>query len=722
MRKTMLIDHLPVSQELKEILQSLGYRELYPTQSEAVEAGLLDGNNLLLSTPTASGKTLVAMIAAGKTLSETGGKVAYMTPLRALAYEKYEEFLALRELSKPDGRRVNVMVSTGDYDSSGEELRKADVLIMTNEKFDSLTRQRPTWIKSFSVFIFDEVHLLGDGDRGATLEIAISKVRTMNPSAQLISLSATVSNGGQIAEWLDAKHVDLNWRPVPLKEGVAYEGKIFFSDGTVNEYTASSPMAVIDLAVDAVDNGGQALVFTETRRRAISLAIKAAPIIAKHLSFDESARLRPIKSQILDAAEETELTRIMVDVVAKGVAFHHAGLAAAHRRIVEKAFKEGLIKVLFATPTLAAGVNTPARRVILASLSRYDSSEGMNKPISVMDYKQMSGRAGRPKYDPYGEAILLASNYEDIQPLIDIYIKGRPEMIRSQLASANVFRKHTLGIIAGNNKINQQDLMHFFANTLLAKQYGEHKAMGQLESSLSYLEENALITRSRNAYLPTRLGKRIATLYIDPETGLEFVKILRRIGDTEEDLTAGFLEVIVSTPDFEPKMQLRAKDYGQAEVFEEVHGSRMLLPADEEWFRSVMVLYSWLNESTDQRIMELYGVEPGDLHRCVEMAEWLAYSFRELARLIGYNKTGRTLDKLRIRISAGIKEELIPLVLLEGIGRVRARSLFDNGYRSIERIASADIAQLSRVPKVGDAIARRIKKQAVELVARGSNA
>jgi Superfamily II helicase len=299
-------------------------------------------------------------------------------------------------------------------------------------------------------------------------------------------------------------------------------------------------------------------------------------------------------------------------------------------------------------------------------------------------------------------------------------------MIRSQILSFSTFRKHALGIIASSSSITEKEVSHFFSNTLLAVQAGEQAVMERLDRSLTYLLKNELITKEGNVLKATRLGKRIATLYIDPETGLRFARFAQKVGDTDEDLTPGYLEVVVSSPDFAPKMGLRAKDESEAEAFLEVNGSRLLLASEEEWegrsewMRSLLVMYSWINEMSDEQILERFGVEPGDLHRAVEVAEWLTYSFRELAWLLGLKKTARILDQLRLRIAMGIKPELLPLVSLEGIGRVRARSLFNAGFRSISSIAAASERELSKVPKIGDTIASRIKRQASELVSRVS--
>lgn len=718
----MEVYELPLAEEVRDLLGRLGYSKLYPTQSAAVDAGLLDGQNLLLSTPTASGKTLVAMMAAARLLTERESKVVYLAPLRALAYEKYEEMSALTALKNPAGRNVRVAISTGDYDSNGEELGYADLLILTNEKFDSLARHHPSWMKKVGLFVFDEVHLLGEADRGPTLEVVITRVLSEGGRAQLLALSATVANANQVADWLHAKSVSMVWRPVPLKQGVGYENRIYFEDGGVRQLKSSWEMPAIDLALDSIADGGQAMIFAETRRRAVSIATKASPYMAKTLSFDESARLRLYAKKLMAEAEETEVSRILADCVRSGVAFHHAGLAMPHRRAVESAFKEGLVKLLVATPTMAAGVNVPARRVILASLYRYDSSFGENRPISVMDYKQMCGRAGRPKFDEYGEAITVAQSEEEVDAIMDAYVRGQPEPVRSQLASPGSFRTHALGVIASTPRAKMEMLKTFFLSTLLAQQYKEFSVLSRLQSSIRYLEGNELVTIDGEEVRATPLGKRISTLYIDPESGLMFIKALKDRTDTSNDLTPGLLQLITMVPDYQPKMALRAKDQGDAEAFTEEYSQFMFFPEDfesgfSESFRSLLVLHAWINEWSEDKILNAYGAEPGDLHRCVDVAEWLAYAFGELARLEGYRKIANSLSLLRTRIDVGCKAELLPLVQLKGVGRVRARNLFQADFRTISSIASASVKDLGRVSTIGETIAANIRQQSQALMA-----
>ena len=196
--------------------------ELRPCQEKAVKKGLLKGKNLLVCTPTASGKTLIAEFAAVKSILNEGGKAIYIVPLKALANEKYKEF------REKYGKLMNVGISIGDLDSADPYLAKYDLIVTTSEKLDSLTRHHSPWLMEIKVVIVDEIHLMNDADRGPTLEILITILRKLLKEVQLIGLSATIGNPEELAKWLDASLVKDDWRPVELKKGVYHNGEIEF--------------------------------------------------------------------------------------------------------------------------------------------------------------------------------------------------------------------------------------------------------------------------------------------------------------------------------------------------------------------------------------------------------------------------------------------------------------------------------------------------------------
>lgn len=220
----MNLDFVPkeLPTELAVVFKKEGISELRPAQEKAVKAGLLEGKNLLVCTPTASGKTLIAEIAAGKHILDRKGKTVYIVPLVALANEKYKEFKR-----KYEGI-FKVALSVGDFDSSDQYLIDYDLIICTAEKLDSLIRHQAPWLRFVSLVVVDEIHLLNDISRGPTLEILITILKQMLSKIQIIGLSATIGNPRELAEWLNAEVVEDNWRPVPLHKGIYFDGEVEF--------------------------------------------------------------------------------------------------------------------------------------------------------------------------------------------------------------------------------------------------------------------------------------------------------------------------------------------------------------------------------------------------------------------------------------------------------------------------------------------------------------
>src|SRR5881628_684853 len=281
----MRVADLGLDPRIVEILKKQGIEELYPPQADAIGPALL-GENLVLAIPTASGKSLVAYLAILASVLR-GGKGLYIVPLRALAAEKYD---ALKDF-EPLG--IKVGISVGYYYSGDPTLEKFDVIVATSERADSLLRHRIGWLKSLTVVVADEVHLMNDGDRGPTLEVTLAKLRQVNPAAQVIALSATIGNSEEIANWLEAEHVTSEWRPVPLRTGVMHDGKIRFTEGP-DRIVQPNGDELSSLVVDILAEGGQAIVFVSTRRATEALAKKLASVIRKHLSEKDSESLHKL--------------------------------------------------------------------------------------------------------------------------------------------------------------------------------------------------------------------------------------------------------------------------------------------------------------------------------------------------------------------------------------------------------------------------------------------
>jgi helicase len=702
---------------LQELLRLLNYDSLYPPQELALSKGVMNGNNILVTTPTSSGKTLIGLMGMINILSK-GKKVVYLTPLKALATEKFNEFKVINNLSCFKNRKINIAISTGDYDSYGTELIDKDIIILTNEKMDSILRHDANWIFSVGLFIIDEIHLLTERERGPTLEIIMTKIKLMPQKPQIIGISATVSNSDEVADWLRCEQIQSKWRPTELIEGVYNCGKVTMNNGTAFEIdnigvVDNTNSGIISLAMDSITNdGGQSLVFAETRKRAVSLAKKTSETVSKFLNKSSKLSAHKIGVEILKQGDDTELNRTLSNTVTKGVGFHHAGLGIKSRQIVENAFRNGIIKILFATPTLAAGVNLPARRVVIASIFRYDYEYGGNIPLSILQYKQLCGRAGRPAYDKYGEAIIIADSRTNPEDLYNHFVLGEPEPIVSQLMNERALRVHVLGVIASRPKILKSELLYFFEETFLSKYHGNESISFEIDSLLQYLSDEGLIIMRNELLMATKFGKRISLLYIDPKTGIHFKKNLDYYNSNKINDGTNFLYWICDSYDFYPKLTLRQNEIEYFErMFEKHKLSSYGLSNYDYTLKNLIILLEWIDESSEANLNEKIGVEPGDLYRMVETTYWLSYCLYEIVKLIGRKDLLPEINILRLRIKHGIKSELIPLIQLEGIGRIRARSLYKAGITNVTQIDKISESKLGSIPKIGVKLARKLKNQ-----------
>ncbi len=702
---------------LQELLRLLNYGSLYPPQELALSKGVMNGNNILVTTPTSSGKTLIGLMGMINILNKRK-KVVYLTPLKALAAEKFNEFKIIKNLSCFKNRKINIAISTGDYDSSGTELIDKDIIILTNEKMDSILRHDSSWIFDVGLFIIDEIHLLTERERGPTLEIILTKIKLMPQKPQIIGISATISNSNEIADWLKCEPIQSKWRPTELIEGVYNYGKVTMSNGTTFEIdnigvADNSTGGILSLAMNSITNdGGQSLVFAETRKRAVSLAKKTSDVLPKLLDKASKLSAQKIGVEILKQGDDTELNRTLSNIVTKGVGFHHAGLGLKSRQIVEDAFRKGTIKILFATPTLAAGVNLPARRVVITSIFRYDYEYGGNVPLSILQYKQLCGRAGRPAYDKYGEAIIIADSRTNPEDLYNHFVLGEPEPIVSQLMNETALRVHVLGVIASRPKILKSELLYFFEETFLSKNHRNESISFEIDSLLHYLHDEGLIIMRNELLMATRFGKRISLLYIDPKTGIHFKKNLDFYNSNKFDDGINFLHWICDSYDFYPKLTLRQNEVEYFERMFEKHelGSHGLSNYDYT-LKNLIILLEWIDESSEANLNEKFGVEPGDLYRMVETTYWLSYCLYEIAKLIGRKDLLLEIAKLRLRIKHGIKSELIPLIQLEGIGRIRARALYKAGITNVTDMDKISESRLGSISKIGVKLAKKLKNQ-----------
>jgi len=720
------VEELDIPREVKEILLKEGVKTLYPPQEEAIKTEVLKGKNLVLATPTASGKTLVAVFCALKHVIEKEGKALYLTPLRALAWEKYEEFLKFSGIEKRNGEKVSIALSTGDYDSSSPWLGRYDIVVTTNEKCDSLLRHRAPWIEKITLVVADEVHLIGT-DRGPTLEVILARLRQVNPDVQILALSATVRNADEIAEWLKAETVSTEWRPVELREGVYYKEAVIFRDGSSYKLKPLHRETLINLALNTVSSGGQALIFLESRRRSMSVARDIAAALKDLVPRRELQALQKVADEVLIQGERTSIGELLSSCISGGSAFHHAGLRTEHRRIIEDSFRQGKIKVIAATPTLAAGVNLPARMVVVANYRRFEPGYGM-LPISVMEYKQMSGRAGRPQYDTFGEALLIAESSEEQDYLIENYVLAKPERLYSRLASEAALRSHVLAALASDYAHSETGLLDFFSRTFYAYQYDPRGLQETVGGMLNFLSREDMIRFEVEYIHATEFGRRVSELYIDPLSAVILRDSLKREVKHPTDFT--YLHLVCHTPDMNPILRPRRDEAIEVERFLNEHQDEFTCHIPEEWeeeesfdyeqflgeVKTAMVLNSWIEELSENDLLEKFNAQPGDRYSITQNAEWLLYAAQELAPIFKIRGLHGRLSRLKERVKQGVKEELLPLVTLRGIGRVRGRVLYNSGLRTLDDLKKVPLRRLVETPLIGAALAKSIKEQVGGLV------
>lgn len=702
----MRVRDLGIKSELADALEALGFTELHPPQSEALPIAL-SGRNLVAAIPTASGKSLIGFIPAMDLVLRKGRKVLYIVPLKALASEKRDDLERFSHLG------FKVMMSTGDLDSDEGRLGDADIVIATSEKADSMIRHGSRWMEEVGLVIADEVHMIHDPGRGPTLEVALTKMMRRNRDLQIIALSATISNAGDLARWLDAELVTSDWRPIPLKEGVYYNGEICYDNCSYQEVPEGKDV-IWSLVEQTVKEGGQCLIFVNTRRSTESLAVKYSDkmkaLAGRELSQDE---LRLLEGD----SESTSLGKKLSACVRCGMSFHNAGLTYKQRRFVEDSFKNGTIKCIVATPTLAAGINLPARRVIVRDTSRFEANSG-NVPISVMEVKQMCGRAGRPGYDPYGEAVLIGKSYEDYEHLMNDYVMHDTERLTSKLGNETVLRNHILGLIATGDADSEEGIVDFMHDTFFGSASELYGIESVVESVVDFLAGEGMVGREGGMLRILPFGKRISDLYIDPKSAVILRDAVRRIdGDTDDIL---ILHAVASTPDvlgLYPKKlddallnRLEAEYEGRF-LTEEDDDDEMAFDGFRSSLKTAALVDEWIGEVSEEDITASMGIGPGDIRSRVDMVDWLLYSMNEMAYIFNPDAV-RRIKPLLTRVRYGVKEELLDLVSFRGVGRARARLLFNYGIKDRNGILEADADQLSRLRGIGPSLARSLKEQA----------
>ena len=686
------------------VLVANNFPSFNPMQEECVKKGF--SKSLVVSAPTASGKTVVAELFTLETVLNENKKVIYTCPLRALASEHYNDFK--RKYSKQNSKeKIKFALSTGDLDSNSSYLKSFDVIMTTYEKLASLLRHKSEWLKDVGCIIVDEMHEL-DSDRGVVLEIALTQLRMQNPKIKVLGLSATIPNAQELSSWLKSEIVESTFRPTKLKEGVHFDEVAEYNDSTIDEGE------IENIIEKNLANNKQILVFLSSRKKAEGFAKKIAPLTKKFILEKHQKVLELSSEKILAALESpTEQCSSLSDCIKCASAFHHAGLVGDQREEVENKFKEGKIKVLCSTTTLSAGVNTPADLVIIPSLYRFEEKYGMGL-ISVREYKQCAGRSGRPKFSSEGKSIVIASSENQKQLYIEKFVNGTIEQILSKLGIIPILRTHILALIACDYISDLKSSELFFASTLYAHQLQD---MGELLRNIvdiiEELKEYGFVEQKGELFSATVLGKRVSDLFLDPFSAHELVEALK----VKKTFTSfSYLYTWVNCTEFNPPLNPPKQIVPL--IMEEISQKLDELPFlqekvlfdrnSNEKFFSAMMLLEWIKEKKESDLFKEFSLAPGTLFGKTQIIEWLAYSTIELSKVLHEERHLVSAEKLSRRVKYGVKEELLLLVELKGVGRVRARKLFNNGIKRPSEVKN-NLAKVEAI--LGKKVAEQLEKQ-----------
>jgi len=441
------IIHLELPTRVQSKLYGRGITELWIPQAEAVEKGVLRGKNIVYSTGTATGKSLLAYMLAGS--ASIDEKVVYIVPTRTLAHEAFENLTEL--VGSP---QTPVAISTREKSEFDHELSEYAILVSTYEKLDSLLRQGKIKDADIKCLIADEVHFISNRERGIPLEFTLAKMKSkVGPNdPQIVTLSAMIGSqdATQLSAWLNASLVRTGWRPVELDEMIFYKGKLHHKEGSIedikprvillsdNETKMRQRVAIATRLVrDILVNGGQCMLVVRSRRDAEDVAEE----ISRH--FDNTQFFDPDSRALLSIKEaERERLRLQVQLsepklpvcarklmalLKNGVAYHHAGLPMKYREMIESGIRKQLVKVLVTTTTFEVGVNLPVSTVIFFDLGRGKSA------MSIRTYRNLAGRAGRPEFDVKGESIIIVLSEEEFLNAQKLYFLSEEEPLDSSI-------------------------------------------------------------------------------------------------------------------------------------------------------------------------------------------------------------------------------------------------------------------------------------------------
>ncbi len=685
------MENLP--KDIKKIINSAYpyIEEFNPAQKAVIESGYLDDkSNYIICFPTASGKTVLGVLPALKTILNNG-KAVYAAPLLSIQNEKVQEFKAFEEHG----------ISVGKHPSS------SDLSVMVFESFDALTRFSWDTLRDVDTLIIDEFHMIGEYSRGPTLEAAITRAKIINPSMRIIALSATLRNIEEIEGWLEGKCIEHDYRPVPLNKEVL-DAEMF--------NTKNKNDVIVKIVEKAMQDNSQALSFVSTRRFTESLATYVAKKINKKLSKEQKKKFKEVANQLLEVPKNkgslpTTTCVKLAEAAEKGVAFHHAGLFNEQKEIIEDEFRKGNILMISATPSLMYGVNLPSKSVAIRDTTRWTSNGP--QPIPVFDYEQMSGRAGRPQYDDVGYSYLVAKTSDEAINLQDYYINGEIELTNSKLIdNKDAILKQIIAQIASTLSKDLDELVDFFGMTLYGYQMSNNPSMSlfaadslkwEIEQDLQFLIQNGIIRATPEGLKTTDFGNLIAKSNYAVETA---VKIKEYISTTDSFNIPEFIYALAETPDL-PLISFKGRK-SKDPVRDKMSEVGLFAVDIGNPEATTVSLIEWIDERNEFEIENKYSVYSASTRRSAYEASRLVRFAKNTSEILGDYSNLKDYDYLSARLYYGVKEDIIPLVVgVKRLGRKRARNIVEIFGHDLKQVSEKE---LQRIDGIGETLSKKIKQ------------
>ncbi len=709
---------------------------LLPVQEIAAQRyGLFDGRSLVISSPTSSGKTFVGEMAALRS-AFAGKRVLYLTPLRALAEEKYETFRA-----RYGTYGVKVVVATRDRREFDNDIEHGDfhLAVLVYEKLAQLLVRHPHLLRTVALVVVDELQMLGDPERGSGLELTLTKLLSALPRPQLLGLSAVLREAEQVAAWLDADLLLQDERPVELYRGVVLGDRFRYrthntgeeGEETLAPVESDDPRELLSAHVaHLAQQTEQILVFLKGKRDTVQCALELAA----------AAQLAPATDALatLDPLEETALKAQLRTALAGGVAFHHADLTAAERTLVEAAYRRGEVRVIACTTTLAFGVNLPASTVFIEAV-KWDMDKrtgtAIEVPLSWAEYENISGRAGRLGFASppaslgsgpravagrggnaaFGRSILIAPNQFQADLLWRSYVMGEQEQFTPAPGQTGLTDR-ILNLVASKVCLSTAELHDFLDLTYLGfQQRGKRRSApdrvaDEAARALDVLVKTQIINRAEDGRLEaSTLGEVAARKGIRATTAVK----LARFFESAQGRDVSELELFYTlslTPDGK-KMQIplssaehrsrgyesrvgewiRERGHEPGDDLQKLLTARMLPTTQEARSAKLsLLLLGWINGDPLSSLENRCQCYAGTILSLTDEVSWLVDAAAEIAEVMGW-ASATPLSELAERARLGVDLPSLELARaqLPGLNREAIKTLVAAGFDSLLAVRQA---------------------------------